>query len=157
MDQFEMMSMPQITQRLSSSLRCGDFQGWISFAAMEEVVASCELWPWSTDRFSVVIVIRSVDNNSTTVGHLFREFSHLLWHFLTHGAEIECGRWRRCPLIQGRLGIPCYIMLNRKKKFVVKVRDIISRKNKTEQNLPVQAITMVIYFKNSFSPWIKAN
>ena len=43
------------------------------------------------ERFTVAIVICSVDNN-TTVGHLSREFSGILWYFLTHGGEMnaEC-------------------------------------------------------------------
>ena len=36
-----------------------------------------------------------VDNNNTDVGHLTREYSHLLWHFLTHRGEIECKVTRR--------------------------------------------------------------
>ena len=52
-------------------------------------VASCEPWPWSTDRFAVAVVIRSVDNNNTTVGHLHRKCSPLLWHFLSHGGEMN--------------------------------------------------------------------
>ena len=56
---------------------------------MEEIVASCKPWPWSTNRFAVAVVIRSVDNNNTTDGHLSREFSLLLWHFLIHGGEIN--------------------------------------------------------------------
>ena len=70
-------------------IHCGDSQGLTSFAAIEEIIASCEPWPWLTDRFAVVIVIRSVDNNNTTVGYLSREFSRLLWHFLTHGGEMN--------------------------------------------------------------------
>ena len=37
----------------------GDSQVLTSFAAIEEIVASCEPWPWSTDRFAVVVVIRN--------------------------------------------------------------------------------------------------
>ena len=58
-------------------------------AEIEGIVASCEPWPWSTDRFAVTIVICSVDNNNITVGPLSREFSCLLWHFLTHGGEMN--------------------------------------------------------------------
>ena len=59
--------------------------------AIEEIIASCESWlpAWSTDRFAVAVVIRSVDKNNTTVCHLSREFSHLLLHFLTHGGEMN--------------------------------------------------------------------
>ena len=35
------------------------------------------------------LLYASVDNNNTTIGHLSREFSHLLWHFLTHGGEMN--------------------------------------------------------------------
>ena len=37
----------------------------------------------------MVVVIRSVDKNDTTVSYLSREFSRLLWHFLTHGGEMN--------------------------------------------------------------------
>ena len=37
----------------------------------------------------VDVVICSVDNNNTTVGHLPRKFSCLLWHFLSHRGEME--------------------------------------------------------------------
>ena len=86
MDRFVTMLTPRIT--LSYSLCCGDSQGWTSFAAIEEIIASCEPWARSTDRFAVAVVIHSVDEN-TTVGHLYREFSHLLWHFQTHGGEMN--------------------------------------------------------------------
>ena len=55
--------------------------------AIKEIGASHEPWPWSTDRFAMAVVICSIDNNNTTAGHLCREFSHLLSHFLTHGGE----------------------------------------------------------------------
>ena len=35
----------------------------------------------ATERFTVALVIRRVDNNSAIVGHLTTEFSCLLWHF----------------------------------------------------------------------------
>ena len=78
-------------------------------------------------------VIHSVDNNNTTVGHLCREFSRLLSHFLTHGARRrnKCGRRWHSPLIPGGLKIPCYLMLHGK-KLVVRARDIIAGENKTE-------------------------
>ena len=60
-----------------------------SLAAIEEIIASCKPWPWSTDKFTMAIVICRVDNNNTTVGHLSREFKRLLWHFLTHGVEMN--------------------------------------------------------------------
>ena len=52
------------------------------------------LWPWSPilaliTGFTVNVVIRSVDINNTSVGHLSTEFSCLLWHFLTRGGEIN--------------------------------------------------------------------
>ena len=133
---------------ISPSLDCGDSQGWTSFPTIEEVVARCELWPWSTDRFAVAVVIPSVENNNTTVGHLPREFSHLPWHFLHHGGAIDyevTGRRLRSPLIQGGLEIPCYVTLRGKK--------LVSRARHWVANLPVWSIRMVIYFKTSFIPW----
>ena len=58
------------------------------FTANQEIVTSCEPWPWSIDRFVVAIVICSVDDN-TTVVPVSGEFSHLLWHFVTHRAEMN--------------------------------------------------------------------
>ena len=49
---------------ISPSLRCGDSQGCFhlqSFTAIKEIVASCEPWPRSTDRFAVAVV----DNSNT--------------------------------------------------------------------------------------------
>ena len=77
---------------ISPCLRCGDSEESLrlpSFAAIEEIVTSCESWLWSTTRFTVAIVICSIDNSNTDVVHLTKEHSCLL-HFLTHGAEIEC-------------------------------------------------------------------
>ena len=130
-DRFVTMSTPWITQISPNSLRCGDSQGWSSFAAIEEIVASCEPWPWSTDRFAVTVVICSVDNNNTTVGHLSREFSRLLGHFLTHrGGEMNAESDSRSPLIPGRLKIPCYVTLHG--KLVKQARRIIAGENKIE-------------------------
>ena len=46
---------------------------------------SFELMSWKhsgmQDRFVVAVVIHRIDNINTTVGHLSREVSHLLWHF----------------------------------------------------------------------------
>ena len=73
-----------------------------SIATIEEIVTSCESWLWLTDRFAVAIDIHSVDNNNANFGHLTREYSCLLNHFLTHRAEIECGvtgRRRYSPLL----------------------------------------------------------
>ena len=81
------------------------------------------------DRFAVAVVKSNSDDTITTVGHLHRELSHLLWHFLTHGGEIECevtGRRRRSPLVQGGLEIPCSVTLRRKKKLVARAGDIIA-------------------------------
>ena len=110
------------------SLHCGDSQGWRSFTAIKEIVASYERWPWSTDRFAMAVVIRSVDNN-TTVGHLSREFSHLFSDSLRRNG---CGKWQPSPLIQGGLKISCYVTLHGKKKLVVLAWDIIAEENKTE-------------------------
>ena len=73
---------------ISPSLRCKDSQGWTSFAAIEENVASCEPWPWLTYRFTMAIAICSIDSN-TTFGHLSREFSWFHWIFLTHRGEMN--------------------------------------------------------------------
>ena len=82
----------------------------------------------------MAIVIRSVDNNNTTVGHFPREFSHLLWH----GGEIECemtGRRQRSPLVQGRFEIPCNVALHGK-KLVARVRDVTAGEIKLSRTCP---------------------
>ena len=90
-------------------------------------------------------VILSIDNNNTTVGHLSREFSRLLWHFLKRN---ECGRQRHSPLIPGGLKIPCYVTFQWK-KLVVQARDIIAGENISEWNLPVRAFRMVSFHVKS--------
>ena len=70
---------------------------------MLEEIISCVVWLRSTDRFAIAVVICSTDNNITNAGHLSREYSRLLWYFLTHRGEMECkvtGRGGRSPLIQ---------------------------------------------------------
>ena len=71
------------------------------------------------DRFAVAVV-RS-DDPSLTLGHLPRELSNMLWHFLAHGGKIECE--------QGGLEISCWITLTGKKKLVAKAASIIDKKN----------------------------
>ena len=50
-----------------------------SLQSKRSCVASCEPWPWSTDRFVVAVVIRSVDNNNTTVGQSLAPYSGIFW------------------------------------------------------------------------------
>ena len=52
-------------------------------AAIEEIVASSgEPWPWSTDRFTVAVVICSVDNNNIPVRYPYRELSSTAYYTL---------------------------------------------------------------------------
>ena len=57
---------------ISPGIRCGDFHGGMLshtiLPHIEEIVASCELW--QTNGFTVTVIIRSIDNSNTTVGHL---------------------------------------------------------------------------------------
>ena len=101
------------------------------------------------DSFAAAVVTCS-NNNNTTVDYLPQ--IQPLWHFLTHGGEIErqvTRRWQHSPLIEGRLEIPCYIMLHGKKKLVAWARNDMH-----EKILPVRSIRMVM---NSFIPWIRAD
>ena len=54
-------------------------------------------------------------SDNTTVGRLSREFGRLLWHFLTHGGEMN---------VEGDSALH--------EKLVVRVRDIIAGESKTE-------------------------
>ena len=49
-------ALNHIRWNLSYSLHCGDSQRWTCLAAIEEIVASCEPWPWSTNRFAVAVL-----------------------------------------------------------------------------------------------------
>ena len=64
------------------------------------------------DRFAMAVV--DVIDGSCTVGHIPRELSRVLSHFIEHGGEITCqvtGQRQRSPLIQGGLEIPCSVCL----------------------------------------------
>ena len=78
--------------------------------------------PWS-------LLYASVDNNNTTVGHLSREFSRLLWHFPTHRGEVNAEGDSALHLFKAEN--PYYMMLHGK-KLVVRARDIIAGENNTE-------------------------
>ena len=81
----------------------------------------------SEDRCAVAVV-RNSDVDDHTVGHLPRELSHVLWHFLNHGGDIQCevtGRRQRSSLAQGGLEIPCSVKLCGLKKMVAIARDIV--------------------------------
>ena len=119
---------------ISLGLRCGDSQECFHlpfFAAIKEIITltSCELLLRSANRFAMTVVVHSIDNNA--VGHLTRGLSCFLWHFLTHGEEIEMTqrRWHS-PLVQGRLKILYYVMLLGK-KLVARARNIIVGENTT--------------------------
>ena len=63
------------------------------------------------DRFAIAVV-DVIDGSCSTVGHIPRELSRVLSHFMIHGGEIICevtGQRRRSPLTQGGLEIPCSI------------------------------------------------
>ena len=82
------------------------------------------------DHFSVA-VFKTCPNSGTRaiVGHLPREISCLLAHFLDHGGEIQCevtDRRRRSPLVQGGLEVPCRLTLSGKKKLVSKAEVLIT-------------------------------
>ena len=118
-------------------LHCGNSQGYFylsSFDAIEKIVTSSELWPWSTDIFAMAVVIHRVDNNNTTVGDLSTEFSRLLRHFLTLGGVIECkvtGRQPCSPFIQYGSKISCYVTLNGRRNWLHE-QETLCRRKQTE-------------------------
>ena len=64
------------------------------------------------DAFSVK-TIRTLDNG--TVGHLPREISQPTKYFLDRGATVKvvtCSYYRRSPLFQGGLEIPCSVTVS---------------------------------------------
>ena len=80
------------------------------------------------DRFAIAVV-DTIDGSYSTVGHIPRELSRILSHFMNHGGEITCevtGQRQRSPLTQGGLEIPCSICLRGKKKLVKKAETLIS-------------------------------
>ena len=84
----------------------------------------------SEDRFAVAVVKTGEGGSQIVVGHIPRELSCLLPHFLAHGGDISCevkGRRRRSQLSQGGLEIPCYVTLRGKKKLVAKAQTLVSK------------------------------
>ena len=84
------------------------------------------------DHFAVA-VFKTCPNSGTRtiVGHVPREISCLLTHFLNHGGEIRCevtDRRRRSPLVQGGLEVPCSLTLSGKKQLVLKAKVLITNK-----------------------------
>ena len=69
------------------------------------------------------------DGSESVVGHISRELSRLLSHFLAHGGDISCEvkRRQRSPLSQGGLEIPCYVTLRGKKKLVAKAQTLVAK------------------------------
>ena len=81
------------------------------------------------DRFEVAVVKVGEDGSRSIVGHIAREPSRLLSHFMAHGGDISCevkGRRQRSPLSQG-LEIPCYVILHGKKKLVAKAQTLVTK------------------------------
>ena len=75
-----------------------------------------------------IAVVDVIDGSCCTVGHIPRELSRVLSHFIEHGGEITCQVTRqsqRSPLIQGGLEIPCSVCLRGKKKLVKKAETLI--------------------------------
>ena len=84
----------------------------------------------SEDRFAVAVVKTGEGGSQIVVGHIPRELSRLLSHFLAHGGDISCevkGRQQQSQLSQGGLKIPCYVTLHGKKKLVAKAQTLISK------------------------------
>ena len=155
MDQFVMISTPRKTQKFLLAQAAG-----VPSLTIEEILDSCEPWPRLINRLTVAVVIHSVDNNNITVGHLPKELSHLLWHFLIHREEIKfkvTERQGRSPLIQGGLKISCYVTFHGEEVGSRSNRHCNRRKIKLSRNLPVQLIRMVIHFKSTLVPQIRAN
>ena len=73
------------------------------------------------DRFAVAVIkVCPARGTRKVVGHIPREISNIIWHFLSHGGEGKCivTEKRRCsPLVQG-LEVPCCIRLSGKKSLL---------------------------------------
>ena len=89
------------------------------------------------DRFAVAVIKVGQNGSRTVVGHIPRELSSLLFHFLAHGGDISCevtGPRKRSPLSQGGLEIPCYLTLRGKKKLIAKAETLVSQVLATKDN-----------------------
>ena len=89
------------------------------------------------DRFAVAVIkICPARRTQTIVGHIPREISSIIWHFLSHGGKCTVTEIkRRSPLVQGGLEVPCCITLSGKKKLAYKAETVI--KNASNNNLIV--------------------
>ena len=77
----------------------------------------------SEDKFAIALT-----KDDVTIGHVPREQSRILWHFLSHGGKLTAevsGRRRRSPLLQGGLEIPCSFTVEGPSRLVQGVRELI--------------------------------
>ena len=75
------------------------------------------------DRFAIAVV-DVIDGSCCTVGHILRELSGVLSHFMEHRGEITCGPRQCSPLTQGGLEIPSSVCLSGKMKLVKKAETL---------------------------------
>lgn len=71
---------------------------------------------WERGNFYDRFAIKTVDNNSRTVGHLPLEISRVTKHLIDRGAtvcaRISSTKYRPSPLVQGGLEIPCFVTVS---------------------------------------------
>ena len=83
------------------------------------------------DRFAVAVIkVCPARGTRKVVGHIPREISNIIWHFLSHGGEGKCivtEKRRRSPLVQGGLEVPCCIRLSGKKSLLRKAETLIRK------------------------------
>ena len=81
----------------------------------------------AVDRFAVKVV-----KNNKTAGHLFCEYSRILWYFIARGGKIcveVTGRRRRCKQLCGGMEIPCRLVFSCSSKLKInRLKELLESK-----------------------------
>ena len=87
MDQFVTMSTPQITQKSLLAYAVETLRG--EHLSLQSKISSLAVnhGPGRPTDSPWLLLNAVLITTNTSVGHLAREFSRLLWYFLTHGRE----------------------------------------------------------------------
>ena len=71
-------------------------------------------------------------NGEQTVGHLPRECSRIVWHFLAHGGSITLevtGCRPHCKQLRGGMEIPCCVRFSCSRKATInRLKDLLNKK-----------------------------
>lgn len=64
----------------------------------------------------------------TVVGHVPREFSRVVWHFLNHGGKVSCEVTGRRKHGKG-LEVPCVYKFLGSEKIITKIKEVLYEKS----------------------------